>query len=129
MHQSLLDHIFHERLIRISVSLETLGEPPEQELSQVRKGLGLDRSARPQVMYPARILTWGTHRHLAFSQAHSGLHSSMDASLETGLRGGGIGHRLTDLGAPIPLQVLRFAQFIRVCSGSKLVCRERRMPQ
>jgi hypothetical protein len=67
MHQSLLDHIFYERLIRITTGLKTLGESPEQEPSQVRKGLGLDRSARLQVMYPARILSWSTHRHPASS--------------------------------------------------------------
>jgi hypothetical protein len=33
MHQGLLDHIFHERLIRITAGLETLGESPEQEPS------------------------------------------------------------------------------------------------
>ena len=85
MHQSLLDHIFHERLIRSTASLETLGESPEQESSQVRKGLGLDRPARPQVTYPDGILAWSMHWHPISSQAYSGPHSSMDASLETGL--------------------------------------------
>ena len=85
MHQGLLDHIFQERLIRVTAGLETLGESPEQEPSQVRQGLGLDRSARPQVTYPAGILSWRTHRHPASSQAHSGPHSSMDASPGTGL--------------------------------------------
>jgi hypothetical protein len=46
MHQGLLDHIFHERLIRVTAGLETRGESPEQAPSQVRQGLGLDRSAR-----------------------------------------------------------------------------------
>jgi hypothetical protein len=49
MHQGLLDDIFHERLIQSTAGLETLGEAPEQDPSQVRKRLGLDRSARPQV--------------------------------------------------------------------------------
>jgi hypothetical protein len=85
MYQGLLDHIFHERLIRVTAGLETPGESPEQEPSQVRKGLGLDRSARPQITYPARILSWRTHRHPASSQAHSVPYSSTDVSLGTGL--------------------------------------------
>ena len=85
MHQSLLDHIFHERLIQSTAGLETRGESPEQEPSQVRNGLGLNRSARPQVTYPDGILSWSTHRHPASSQAYAGPHSSMDASLGTGL--------------------------------------------
>jgi hypothetical protein len=85
MHQGLLDHIFHERLIQSTAGLETLGEASEQEPSQVCNGLGLDRSTRPQVTYPDGILAWSTHRHLTSSQAYSGLHFSMDTSLETGL--------------------------------------------
>src|SRR5262245_28197956 len=84
MHQGLLDHIFHERLIRLTAGLDTLGESPKQKPSQVRNRLGLDRSARPQVTYPAGIFAWRTHRHPISSQAYSGPHSNMDASLETG---------------------------------------------
>jgi len=50
MPQDLLDHIFQERLINITAGLETLGESPEQEPSQVRKDLGLDRPYHEQYL-------------------------------------------------------------------------------
>jgi hypothetical protein len=61
MHQGLLDDIFHERLIQRTAGLETRGESPEQEPSQVRNRRVLDKSARPQVTYPDGILAWSTH--------------------------------------------------------------------
>jgi hypothetical protein len=86
MHESVLDHIFHKRLIHITAGLDTRGKDPTQERSQVRQGLGLDRSARLQVAYPAGILAWSLHRYPASSPASSGAHSRMDTASKPGSR-------------------------------------------
>ena len=86
MHEGVLDHIFHERLIQRTAGLDTRGKSPTQERSQVRNRLGLDRSARLQVAYPAGILAWSPHRYPASSPAYSGPHSRMDAASKPGSR-------------------------------------------